>query len=195
MDILLFPVKRRVCAAGKRGLAGEKVAWVVALALLPLGACGYRSLNAEAAGEQLCVLAAPAKVPDAGAVQSALDGARQELARHGALGDAGSHPCLVLELLRVDEAPAGIVEGGLAASPRARGTALAVVGRAWVESAPGAPLSRDTGDLRRVARLETTTGLPEGTRHDRGLEAAAQQLGSDLARRVLGHPTPSDELP
>jgi hypothetical protein len=136
-------------------------------------------------------------VPDLGAVQGALDGARQELARHGALGESGDYPCLVVELLRVDEAPAGIVANPIDVSqqPEARGTAVAVVGRAWVQREPAGAPSRDTGDLRRAARQEVTSGLAEGTRHDRGLEAAAQQLGRDLARRVLGLPTPSDDLP
>jgi hypothetical protein len=136
-------------------------------------------------------------VPDYGAIQGALDGAREELARHSGLGESGVYPCLVIELLRIDEAPAGIVAGQVdgAHQPRARGTGVAIVGRARVQAAPDAAFSRDTGDMRRVARLEASSGPVEGVRHDRALALAGQALGRDLARRILGLPTPSDELP
>jgi hypothetical protein len=190
VDILLFPVKLSWC---------RRVALHVGsrLGLLGFVGCGYHSLTSAAASERLCVLAAPAKVPDFGAVQGVLDGAREELARHAELGESGVYPCLVIEVLRVDEAASGvgIAELGGAERPRARGTAVGVVARAGVQQSADAPLSRDTGDLRRVARLEATSGPLEGARHDRGLESAAQELGRALVRRMLGLPTPGDELP
>ncbi|HWA74860.1 MAG TPA: hypothetical protein VG937_21100 [Polyangiaceae bacterium] len=182
----------------RRGAAGRRKAVAVFGLLGALAAaCGYRPAESAGAGERLCVLAAPNKVPDFGAVQAVLDGAREELSRHAALADGDQYPCLRIELLRVDEVPAGVAAVSVAGSQkaRARGTSVALVGRAWVERSPGAAISRDTGDLRRVARLQTSTGLLEGVRHDRGLDSAALELGRDLARRVLGLPTPSDELP
>jgi len=205
VDILLFPVKPSWCRrVPPRAAAGVGARWVAlrllvggALCSPGLAACGYRSLASSTSNERLCVLAVPAKVPDFGAVQGALDGAREELARHSGLGENGVYPCLQLEVLRVDEVAAGVAAGNVAgaAQPQARGTAVALVGRAWVQQGADAPLSRDTGDVRRVVRLQTTSGPLEGTRHDRGVEVAGQELGRDLARRVLGLPTPSDEVP
>lgn len=203
VDYLLFPVKPSWCRRAALAVAGLRTAsgwgYTVGLAvagLLTASGCGYRSLAAPSAGERLCVLAAPPKVPDFGAVQATLDGAREELARRAALRDSG-YPCLVIEVLRVDEVASGIVASDTAGAerPRARGTGVAVVGRAWVQDNADAPLSRDTGDVRRAARSETTAPPLEGTRHDRELARAGAELGRDLARRVLGLPTPSDELP
>jgi hypothetical protein len=194
VDILLFPVKlwvRRASVSARTALSG-----FASLAVF-MGGCGYGPAESAAGAERLCVSAAPSKVPDFGALQATLDGAREELSRHGALADGDQYPCLRIELLRVDEAPAGIaaIDVGGARTPRARGTAVALVGRAWVERAEGFPISRDTGDMRRAARLQTSSGVLEGVRHDRGLDSAALELGRDLVRRVLGLPTPSDELP
>jgi len=141
--------------------------------------------------DPLCVRAAPPRVPDFAAVHAALDGARAELSRAGALGPEGRFPCVVLELLRVEESSSGVL--ALGDVPRARGSSFAVTGRAWVQTSRGAPFSRDTGDVRRSVRLEAgaTVGA-DAARQRRALSAAADALGRALVQRVLGLPVPSD---
>ncbi|MGC4091456.1 MAG: hypothetical protein QM756_26975 [Polyangiaceae bacterium] len=186
MDYLLFPVKR----AAEKGLIV-----LGSLVLVAPFACGYRSEQALSAATPLCVRAAPPKLPDLGAVQAALDGARDELAQRGALGS--SYPCLVLELLRVDEAPTGLsapLAGDL--QPFARGTSVRVVGRGWVEATRGAPTSRDTGDVSRVARTAATqSGAADSTHHDAQVRAAAERTGRAIVAIALGLPEPQNELP
>ena len=179
MDILLFPVK----------LGGWLIAWACGVS-----GCGYQPEHAVTAAEPLCVRAAPAKIPDLAAVEAALDGARAELADRGAL--ASSYPCLLVEVLRVDEFGTGASAPSPGATqPFARGTSVAVSARGWVEAQPGAPPQRDTGDLRRAARAGAVNGAADFTRHADELRAAADRVGHAVAARVLGLPEASDELP
>jgi hypothetical protein len=102
---------------------------------------------------------------------------------------------MVVELVRVDEQSAGIVavpDGAGALEPQARGSTVAVIGRAWVEEVPGVEPSRDTGDCRRSEQYasETDPGR-EVLRYDAAIRAAASELGRALARRVLGLPEPA----
>lgn len=163
------------------------------LALTPV-ACGYRAENALSQAGPLCVRAASPKVPHAAAVQAALDGAREQLARHDALGS--SYPCLVVEVLRVDEAGTGVFapRPSDAGQPFARGTAVAVVARGWVEQTPGGAASRDTGDVRRSAHAAAVAaGPPDSIQHGGAIQAAAERVGEALAARALGLPEPADE--
>lgn len=156
-----------------------------------LTGCGYRAVYSEGTATPLCVVAASPRVPDFSAVQAALDGARAELARSGSLSPSGHYPCLVVEVLRVEERSTGVL--AVEETPRARGSAVVVTGRGGIQAEPGAPLSRDTGDLRRGVALEAGTTLgAEAARHRAATEAAAHALGRDLARRALGLPVPSN---
>jgi hypothetical protein len=183
VDNLWFPVKL----------------WVVsALFLMPfLGlACGYRPAYGGRAveGERLAVVTAPPLVGDVGAIESVLAGAREELARAGRLRSGDGYPRLVVEVIRLDEVAAGIVAEG--ASARARGTSVAVAGRAWIERAPDAAPARDTGDMQRAERYAPETDLRvEGVRYDQAVRSAGRELGRALALRALGHPTPATEPP
>lgn len=166
---------------------------VVATVLSLCGlSCGYRSEQALSESVPLCVRAAPPKVPDASALQAVLDGARDELARHDSLGS--SYPCLVIEVLRIDEAGTGVVAGSGSEQPFARGVSLGVVARGWVEQSPNGAASRDTGDVRRVARAAAVPSGPSDTiRHGDELRAAGERAGRAVAARVLGLPEPADE--
>jgi hypothetical protein len=164
------------------------------------GGCGYESLNTAGAGggwSSLCVALAPGALTNGEAAQGALDGAREELAQYAALRAGAERPCLMLELLRVDESPIGMAaaDSGAGAFPRARGTSVAILGRSWVESSSG-ERSRDTGDLRRSASAAVNSTDVADVQAHRGLvRAAAERFGRAAARSILGLPTVSDELP
>ncbi len=183
---LLFPVKLRCLPFGFIGI------------LLLIG-CGYQpAYEARPVAERLSVAPADPKAPRSGVVHAALAGARSELSRAGQLGSGTDYPRMVVEVLRIDEQSSGIAAPppapGQARTPLARGSAVGVLGRAWVEQEPGGPPRRDTGDMRRV---ESYGGGPDGvlesTRHDEAVRAAARQLGRALARRILGEPEPDVE--
>jgi hypothetical protein len=158
-------------------------------------ACGYHSAVNAASDQRLCVRADAARVPYPFAVQGALTGARRELAGRGALDDAARTPCLVISIIRVDEAPSGIAAVGAPGQPQqalARGVAVAVLGRGWVELEPGGVAQHETGDLRRAVHVESTSGLADSLRHEQAVSAAAEELGQAIARAALGLPTPAD---
>lgn len=186
----MFPVKR----AGQGREIARGVLTAVALAL---AACGYRPAYGGAAPEQrLDVVAAPTHVPNAEALQATLAGVRAELSSAGSLRPGGGYPRVVVELVRVDEASSGIAATPLDGEtiPLARGSAVAVVGRAWVEEDANAPPARDTGDVRRVVRYAASPDpRVEQQRHFDALRRAARDLGRALGRRVLGEPEPADE--
>ncbi len=179
--------RRSVASAGLRVPA-------LLLLLLHAAGCGYQSIPAAVATTRWCVLAAPGRIPDATAVAAALDGARSELARYGALGDANQQPCLHVELTRVRERPTGVVASPGAAGLAARGTVIEVTGRATVPTAPEAPPERDTGDLSREARLSQKPSVSADMyRFQQGTRAAARAVGIAMARAALGLPTPRDQ--
>ena len=172
--------------------------WGLLLGLL-LASCGYGPVYGGARPDtRLSVHAAPPKIPDVGASQAVLAGARSELSSAGVLASSGGYPRLVIELSRVDERSLGILADstGNDAQPLARGSAIGVVGRAWVEEAPGAAPSRDTGDMRRAERFASGLDRVTDSRRDEAaIAAASRRLGRALARRVLGYPEPADESP
>jgi hypothetical protein len=68
------------------------------------------------------------------------------------------------------------------------------VGRAWVEEGSGAPMTRDTGDMRRVQYYAPVNDARlEQWNHDEALQAAGRALGQALGRRLLGEPEPGLE--
>jgi hypothetical protein len=98
-----------------------------------------------------------------------------------------------IELLRIDERASGIAAPdpgpGAERVPLARGSAVGVVGRAWVVPGPTEPRVRDTGDVRRVEYYASEADPRlDAIRHDAAVRSAARRLGRDLARRVLGQP-------
>jgi hypothetical protein len=122
-------------------------------------------------------------------------GARAELSRGGAL-KAGGYPQVVIEVLRVDEQALGIASSPEAGrqAPLARGTTLAVVGRARLVEAPGAPPTRDSGDFRRAERFEASSNRhAEASVRQQAVRSAARRLGRALMRRILGQPEPETE--
>jgi hypothetical protein len=138
------------------------------------------------------------KVARIDAVQETLAGARAELSKSGALEPGGGYPRLVVEVLRVDERASGIVAGTRPSTgeqvPIGRGSAVAVLGRAWVEPSRGAGRLQDTGDMRRVEYYASAQDSAlEALRHDEAVRAAARELGRALVRRVLGAPEPDVE--
>jgi hypothetical protein len=158
--------------------------------------CGYEPVHEARSGERLRVASVPSKVARADAVQEVMAGARAELSRSGALAPGSGYPRMVLEVLRVDEKSTGIAAPEPLAGPHplARGSSVAVVGRAWVEPGRGAVATRDTGDVRRVERYASEADARiEAMRHDEAVRAAARELGRALARRVLGLPEPDVE--
>jgi hypothetical protein len=176
VDKLLFPVKR------------------LGVVCLVLAGCGYQPIYAAASTESVCVRAAPSRVAELASVAAVLEGARRELARAGALSADERGPCLVVELLRVEENPSGIVAGraGDREQPRARGNVVTATGRAWIERESGGPASRDTGDMARSSRAAGAGVISNEPSHYRSLvRAAAEDLGSALAQRALGLPTPT----
>src|SRR6185295_13499307 len=127
-------------------------AWLLFISCGWCAGCGYRPAYGGEVTERLGVATGQVLVPDASAVQAVLAGARAELARAGALGDAGAFPRLSLDVLRVDELSSGI--GNLGGSPVARGMAVAAVVRGRVLRAADAAAELDTGDLRRTAFVD-----------------------------------------
>jgi hypothetical protein len=142
-------------------------------------------------------------VPDAVASDDVASGAREELAREGALEAGDGWPRMEIEVLRADEASEGIAAGatGPQTGPVARATDVALVARAWIVVAPDAPPQSDTGDLRAEETVTVDTSSqteapdPRASVFHRAdaLRAAARRLGRQLARRVLGFPAASEE--
>jgi hypothetical protein len=124
------------------------------------------------------------------AVQAAAAGVRSELGPAGALGSG--FPRVVVEVLRVDERSLGVRSMGNTA-PLARGSEIAVVGRAYVlERADAAPV-HDTGDVSRSAQFAAgTTPTADAASRSRAVRDAARSLGKALGRALLGLPEPAD---
>lgn len=171
---------------------------VMAISLLLLVcACGYQSVYAAGPPGKLHVKVVRSLLPDAVAADEVASGVREELARAGALEGGEGYPRVELEVLRGDETSEGVAAGP--AGPVARGTDVAVVARAWVVAAAGAPAQSDTGDMRAEESIavDESGGLPDprasGFHHADASRAAARRLGRKLAARVLGQPASSEE--
>jgi hypothetical protein len=168
------------------------------LACALLGSCGYQPIYGVDRARMWCVIAVAPKAADFAAVDAALQGARLELARGGALSRGTAHPCLNVELLRIDETATGIraMASSAGEQPLGRGSVVSVVGRAWVEEIQNGPVSRDTGDMTRSARgAAVPTEVVDAGRNRALILSAARSLGRALARRALGLPEPSGDMP
>ena len=138
-------------------------------------------------------------IPDAVAADEVASGVREELARAGALEAGEGYPRVEIEVLRGDETSEGVAAG--ASGPVARGTGVAVVARAWVESGADAPPQADTGDMRAEESIAVdelgAMGGPDprasAFHHADALRAAARRLGRKLGARVLGQPAASED--
>lgn len=165
-----------------------------ALALFAV-ACGYRAVYGEPAEVKLHVHLERAIIADAVAADEVASGAREALAREGALAGGEGYPRLVVEVLRADERSDAI--GVVGGAPRAAAVRRAIVARAWVQVRPDGAMERDTGDVRAEDLAATTaTATPIGS--ELGAEddarAAARRLGRALALYALGHPIASGAL-
>jgi hypothetical protein len=133
------------------------------------------------------------KTPHFEALQAALSGVRDELSQSGSLESGSRFPRVVVEVLRVDELPAGIaaVASGSASVPSARGSAIGVVARAWILESPGTPPVSETGDVRRVEYVgQGSEPLAAEFAYSSAVKSAARRVGEALARRLLGTAEP-----
>lgn len=169
--------------------ARSRLCAVIVMSGLFAPACGYSSVHTALENTRWCSMAGTSLVPDADAVTAVLEGARAELARHGALANNGEYPCLRVELTRLREAPRGIqaVDG----QPVARGLSVEATGRAWLQDAPDAAPSHETGELARIGRAAAGSSAQPNDRAAR--VQASRNLGIALARSALGLPTPKQE--
>jgi hypothetical protein len=161
--------------------------------LVLAASCGYQPLYATSSGEAFHVHLARSKVASILVAEEVVRGARDALAKEGALAPGDGYPRLEIEVLRADETSEGImqVETAKGAAPLARATDLAIVARAWITRRAGGTMELDTGDV----RAEDVAGAPLGdaTREvwerEDALRAIARRLGGRIVLRVLGHPT------
>jgi len=168
-------------------------------ALAILCACGYQPLYASAGGEAYHVHLARNRTASAIVAQEVLRGAREELAKEGALaaGDDG-YPRLEIEVLRADETSEGVTAIASPDGPVPRATAsdLAVVARGFVARRAGGAAELDTGDMRAdAAAAVPQTASAEIWQREDSLRAVAHRLGGRIALKILGHPVvtaPSD---
>ncbi len=158
-----------------------------ALVFLVLSACGYRSVYATPAAK-LHVKLGRVAIADAAAASEVVSGAREYLAREGALASGDGFPALEVDVLRVDETSEGI-SATAANEPRARATRLGVLGRATVVPRDGGDATTDTGDVR-ASELVAVPLDPAAELSGRSdaVRAIARKLGQKLAARALGHP-------
>jgi hypothetical protein len=175
------------------------------LLVLACAACGYHALYGGETDGKLHVVLVRTAVASASASDEVVSGARDELAREGALAPGDGFPRLEIEVLRLDEATDAVAvgrDGTGAKVPSARGTEVGVVARAWIVTARGAEPTRDTGDVRALnvvgtddpaTALTGSAARRDAFRHEDALRAAARRVGERLARRVLGHPVAVDE--
>jgi len=167
-----------------------------ALAISASLACGYTPVHGGVQ-QKLHVALSQSKVPDAAATDEVLAGAREELARVGALAPGDGYPRLEIEVLRADEASEGIdstpnEDGRLV--PQARATRVGVVVRAWVVRSARDERERDTGDLRTFETVSTALDArAAGFRHSDALRVAGRRAGKRVASRILGLPAATDE--
>jgi hypothetical protein len=179
-------------------------------AILVASGCGYRAVYGERrASERFHVVLVRSVVPDAVATDEVVAGAREQLARDGALADSiedESYPRVEIEVLRADEWADGVTgvrrSAGVGVTPNARAIGRGLVVRGWVMRARGAAPERDTGDLR-AAELVAVDRVGEGAAEidptaalfhaSDAARASARRLGHRIALRALGFPVPQDE--
>lgn len=154
--------------------------------------CGYHPLYATPGGEAFHVHLAKNQTASAIVGEEVLRGARETLAKEGALASGDGYPRLEIEVLRADETSEGVMQAGTVSGvqPRARASELAVIARGFVARRAGASAELDTGDM----RAEDLVGAPLGDatrevwQREDSLRAVAHRLGGRIALRILGHP-------
>jgi hypothetical protein len=158
------------------------------------GGCGYRAVYGPRANSPIAVGIGQILVPETGAAQAALSGARAELAAAGRLADGSVFPRLAIDLLRIDEVSRGIhVQTG---QPAASGMGIAVVVRGRLLPGAEQEPTLDTGDVRRAVQLSgDADSRVDSAAYDQAVRAAAERAGRAAARIALGIPEPSDETP
>jgi hypothetical protein len=165
--------------------------------LLWIVGCGYHAVYGGEAPARVHVELVRTLVPDAVASDEVASGAREELAREGALEPRDGWPRAEIEVLRESEASEGILARG--GAPVARGTNVSIVARAWMVETPGASPEKDTGDMRaeEVISVDLAAGALDpkaaGLHRADALRAAARRLGCKLARKLMGRPAVSEE--
>ncbi|HEX7604570.1 MAG TPA: hypothetical protein VF316_23290 [Polyangiaceae bacterium] len=158
-----------------------------------LASCGYRPLYGGAPPRALHVHLSRVAVADTVVATEVERGAREALAREGALLAGDGYPRLEIEVLRIDETSEGVATTPFI-TPQARGTRLGVLARAYVQAREGAPAEADTGDMRTSDLVTSPLGDPKAELFGREdtLRAVARRLGQKLAGRAMGHPVPSE---
>jgi hypothetical protein len=154
--------------------------------------CGYQPLYATPGGEAYHLHLAKNQTASAVVAREVVRGARETLAKEGALAPGDGYPRIEIEVLRTDETSEGVlaedtIEGR---EPRETASGLAVVARGFVARRAGGAPELDTGDL----RAEATAAVPLGDsprelwQREDSLRAVAHRLGAKLVLRILGHP-------
>jgi hypothetical protein len=168
--------------------------------ILHLISCGYSPIYSRPASEQLSVALVGARTADAITSDEVVAGVRDTLAKEGALSPGVNYPRVEVEVIRADETSEGIAAQGTPSGhvPRARGTEVGVVARAWIARNAASAHEADTGDVRAFDLVsspnqEGPLAPSEALSHDDALRATARRVGQRLALRVLGHPAASDE--
>ncbi len=162
--------------------------------ILVLASCGYAPLYAGNDGAKLHVHLHRSLVPDAAASDEVVSGAREQLAREGALAPGDGFPRVEIEVLRIDATSDAVSAPKGSDVPVARGVEVALVARAWIVRADGAEPEHDTGDVR-ARDLVATQAVPRADlfAHGDATRAVARRVGQRLALKVLGHPIVVDE--
>ena len=207
VDRLLFPVKlgpemrdvnqefattalgETPRTAGRNWLAaGARAGALLGCLAVWVSGCGYGPVYGASGGPRYEVVTGRVATSSFEAVQDAAAGVRSELGPAGALGSG--YPRVVVEVLRVDERSIGVRSAGNSV-PLARGSEIAVVGRAYVLERVDAKPSRDTGDFSRSAQFAAgTTPSADAASRSRAVRDAARSLGKALGRALLGLPEP-----
>lgn len=167
---------------------------VFAVLSFSIASCGYAPLYAANGGAKLHVHLHRSLVPDAAATDEVVSGAREQLAREGALAPGDGWPRVEIEVLRIDATSDAVSAPKGNVVPVARGVEVALVARAWIVRADGAEAEHDTGDVRARDLVATqSVGRADLFAHGDATRAVARRIGQRLALKVLGHPIVVDE--
>jgi hypothetical protein len=168
--------------------------------ILHVISCGYSPLYSTPASERLSVALVGARTGDATTSDEVVAGVRDTLAKEGALSPGANYPRVEVEVIRADETSEGIAAESTPSGhvPRARGTEVGVVARAWIARNATSAREADTGDVRAFDLVSSPNqdgvlSSSEALTHDDALRASARRVGQRLALRVLGHPAATDE--
>jgi len=159
--------------------------------------------------ERLYVVAAESSVPSSEVALAVVRGAREQLAKEGALLGAGEgYPRLEIVVSTSREMSVGAVVPSSARgasvtsevqkTPVSRGESISVSARGCILRARAGACERDTGTIRRefVASTNSSDPVAATLSYEDEVRRAAARVGEAIAARVLGDPTISeDEAP